>query len=429
MFKSKKRSQDETRHFVVGLDIGTSKIAAIIGEQRGESSTGPDSKNPVLIIGSGVTPCKGFRRGVVINFEEAVKSIQLAVQEAQLTAGVKIDEAYVGIAGEHLHSVNSRGVVAVSHAGQEVTLEDKERVMHAAKAIVLPGDRKVIHTLPQEFIVDNQTGIKNPVGLSGVRLEAEVHIVTCTAAMAQNLLRAVEEAGLHCRALVLESLASSFSVLESDEMKLGTVLIDIGGGITDIAMFYGDAIRHTAVVPLGGQNVTNDIAIGIKTSIDEAEQIKKQYGFTNERCIDPYDTFSTVPLGGRESKEVDLKMLSSIIRPRMEEIYSLVLKEIKRSEYANNMDAGVVLTGGGSLLKGAVELAEEVFRLPVRLGVPKDFSGLTESVSSPVFATGIGLVLFGQKAETSELLTDGEGGFKDKGWFQSTWERFRKEFF
>jgi len=421
MFQSKKHPQQDTRRVVAGLDVGTSKIAVVIGEIA--------DGNRLLVVGAGLSPCKGFRQGVVINFEEAVQSIRRAVQEAQLTAGVELEGVYLGIAGDQIHSVNSRGVVVVAGANREITAEDKDRVLQAARTIALPAERKVIHVLPQEYIVDNQTGIKDPVGLSGVRLEAEVHIVTCAAALAQNLLRAVEEAGLRSNALVLEPLASSHAVLESDEKKLGSVLIDIGGGTTDIAMFYGDTIRHTAMVPLGGQNVTNDIAIGLKTSIDDAEEIKKQHGCAHIDLVSRNESFSTASFGGRGPKEVSRGVLTSIVQPRMEEIFSLVLKEIKRSEYDNKMDAGVVLTGGGSLLQGSVELAEAVFRLPVRLGVPKGFGGLTESVSGPLYATGIGLVLFGREFEKTGMPGQEERVFRDRGWIQSIWNRFRKEFF
>jgi cell division protein FtsA len=440
MFKSKSRSQNETRQIVAGLDIGTSKIAVVIGERSGHAGersdqpetrdfTGePCNRNSVLITGAGSTPSKGFRQGVVIHFDEAIQSIRTAVQEAQLTAGVEIDEVYVGIAGDHIHSVNSRGVVAVSRMGQGVTEEDRDRVLQAAKAIALPGDRKVIHILPQEYIVDNQAGIKNPVGLSGVRLEAEVHIVTCTSALAQNLLRAVDEAGLTTRALVLEPLASSLAVLEADEKKLGVILMDIGGGTTDVAMFFGEAIRHTAVVPWGGQSVTNDIAIGLKTSLEDAEEIKRKHGCCHERRLAGRTAFSTVAYGGRGPKEVSRELLMSIIQPRMEEIFLLVQKEIKRSEYETKMDAGLVLTGGGALMTGAAELAEEIFQLPVRLGIPKGFSGLTESVSSPVYATGIGLVLFGLDAEKAGL-TEKDGGLLPiKGGLGRIWKKFRDEF-
>jgi cell division protein FtsA len=427
----KKRPQNENRHIVAGLDIGTSKIAVVVGERprpAGEGVNPSGGDGPVLITGAGTAPSKGFRQGVVIHFEEAVQSIRSAVQEARLTAGVEIGEVYVGIAGDHIHSVNSRGVVAVSRSGQGVTEEDRERVLQAAKAIALPGDRKVIHILPQEYIVDNQAGIKNPVGLNGVRLEAEVHIVTCTSALAQNLLRAVDESGLNTRALVLEPLASSLSVLEPDEKKLGVILMDIGGGTTDVAMFFGEAIRHTAVVPWGGQSVTNDIAIGLKTSLDDAEEIKCKYGCCHESRLGNGETFGTVAYGGRGPKEVSRELLSSVIRPRMEEIFLLVQKEVKRSEYDSKMDAGVVLTGGGSLLAGAAELAEEIFKLPVRLGVPKGFGGLTESVSSPVYATGIGLVQFGLEAEKSGLAEDRDGFLPIRGGLGRVWKKFRDEF-
>lgn len=375
------------RRIVTGLDIGTSKIGVVIGEMGAEGS--------LQILGVGVSPSEGLRQGVVINLDLAVQSIERAVTEAQLTAGIEVDEVIVGIAGDHIRSVNSRGVVAVSRADHEIIQKDVDRVIDAAKAIALPIDREVLHVIPQEFIVDNQAGIKNPVGISGVRLEADVHIVTGAVTSAQNIVRSVQKAGFHVTGLVLEPLASSYAVLDKDEKDLGVSLIDLGGGTTDIALFYDGAIRQTAVIGLGGQNVTNDIALGLRTPVEQAEEIKKRYGCGHEKLVSKNEMFSVPGIGGRSPREVARTLLSSIIQPRMEEIFSLAAKEIKRSDVGELLGAGVVITGGGSLLEGSVVLAEEIFGLPVKIGVPQGFTGLVESASSPIFATGVGLVFYG----------------------------------
>ncbi|OVE80438.1 cell division protein FtsA, partial [bacterium I07] len=369
MMREGKRSSE--RNIVTGLDIGTSKIAVIIGEIA--------ESGPMHILGVGMSPSEGLRQGVVINLDLAVQSIEKAVHEAQLTAGIEIRNVIVGIAGDHIRSVNSRGVVAVSRADHEIMQHDVDRVIDAAKAIALPIDREVLHVLPQEFIVDNQTGIKNPVGISGVRLEAEVHIVTGAVTSAQNIVRSVQKAGLKVTGLVLEPLASSHAVLDKNEKELGVALIDLGGGTSDIALFYDGTIRHTAVIGLGGQNVTNDIALGMRTPIEQAEKIKQKFGTCHEKMIARDDVFNVPGIGGRVPREVSRSVLASIIQPRVEEIFSLAAKEIKRSEFADLLGAGVVLTGGGSLLEGSTTLAEEIFGLPAKVGIPQGFSGLVES--------------------------------------------------
>lgn len=387
MHVSRESRKGGDRNIIAGLDIGTSKIGMVIGEIS--------SAGIVQILGVGMSPSEGLRQGVVINLDLAVRSIERAVQEAQLTAGVEVDEVIVGIAGDHIRSVNSRGVVAVSRADHEITQKDVDRVIDAAKAIALPIDRELLHVLPQEFIVDNQAGIKNPVGISGVRLEAEIHIVTGAVTSAQNIIRCVKKSGLKVSGLVLEPLASSYAVLDKSEKDLGVALIDLGGGTTDIALFYDGAIRHTAVIGLGGQNVTNDIALGLRTPLDQAEEIKKKYGCGHKNLVSKNEVFEVQGIGRRASREVSRTLLTSIIQPRMEEIFSLAAKEIKRSEFGELLGAGVVLTGGGSLLEGSVMLADEIFGLPAQVGVPQGFSGLVESASSPIFATGVGLVLYG----------------------------------
>lgn len=383
------------RRFLTGLDIGTSKIGVVIGEVLEEQD--------VQVLGVGVSPSEGLRQGVVINLDAAVQSIERAIHEAELTAGVKVGDVIVGIAGDHIRSVNSRGVVAVSRADHEITKGDVERVIDAAKAIALPIDREVLHVLPQEFIVDNQTGIKNPVGISGVRLEAEVHIVTGAVTSAQNIVRSVRKAGLGVLGLVLEPLASSFAVLDKSEKDLGVALVDLGGGTTDIALFHDGVIRHTAVIGLGGQNVTNDVALGLRTPLEQAEEVKKKYGCGHMQLVSKRDNFPVPGIGGRAAREVSKEVLTSIIQPRMEEIFSLAAKEIKRSDYGEILGAGVVLTGGGSLLEGCGILAEEVFGMPVKVGIPQGFAGLTSSASSPIFSTGVGLVLYAAKEEEGKL--------------------------
>jgi len=409
---------------IAGLDIGTSKIGVVIGEM--------DAHDRLQILGVGMSPSEGLRQGVVINLDQAVASIKRAIQEAQLTAGLEIHEVVVGIAGDHIRSVNSRGVVAVSRGDHEVMENDVERVIDAARAIALPFDREVLHVIPQEYIVDNQGGIKNPVGISGVRLEAEVHIVTGAVTSAQNIVRSVTKAGLSVAAMVLEPLASSYAVLDDNEKELGVALVDLGGGTTDIALFSDGAIRNTAVIGLGGQNVTNDIALGLRTPVEQAEQIKRKFGKTMPGDSHSMEVFMVPGLGGRQPREVSRELLVNIIQPRMEEIFSLAAKEIKRSEFGDCLGAGVVLTGGGAMLEGSVELAEEIFGMPVKLGIPQGFVGLTESASSPVFATGVGLVFYGTDyvdGEEKRLGPEEDSLFdKIKGWMKNlSQEFFNKE--
>jgi cell division protein FtsA len=388
MMRSTPSRTNEDRRIIAGLDIGTSKIALIIGEAE------PDGG--VSILGVGTSPSVGLRQGVVISLDQTVESIHRAVQEAQLTAGFEIREAVVGISGDHIQGVNSRGVVAVSGPDREIVQSDVDRVLEAATAFNLPKDRQVIHVLRQEFLVDSQEGIKNPIGISGVRLEAEVHIVTGSSTISDNIIRAVEKAGISVSALVLEPLASSYAVLDRNEKQLGVALIDVGGGTTDIVLFFDEAIRHTAVIPFGGQNVTNDIALGMKTPLEQAEDIKRKHGWAYRPLVPKNERILVPGIGARNAREATLDVLTGVIQPRMEEIFGLAAKEIKRSEFAGRLAAGVVLTGGGSLLKGCAELAEDVFGMPVSVGVPKGFSGLVESASSPIFSTGVGLLFWSQ---------------------------------
>jgi len=392
---------------IVGLDIGTTKIAAVISEI--------DESNQPKIIGIGTSPSEGLKRGVVINLEKTVESIASAVEDAEMMAGVKVNSVYAGIAGDHIRSINSRGVIAVSRSDHEITPADVERVIEAAKTVALPTDREIIHVLPQEFTVDDQPGIKDPVGMVGVRLETEVHIVTGAVTSAQNIYRGVKKAGLEVWDLVLQPLASSYALLSPEEEELGVALIDLGGGTTDFAIFYDGSIRHTGVVGLGGKNVTNDIAIGLRTPVDQAEEIKKLYGCAISSLVDAEEMIEVPGVGGRESKQVSRSVLSAIIEPRLEEILSLTLQEMKKSSFFDLLAAGIVLTGGGSLMEGMVELTEKIFDMPVRRGKPHRVSGLEEIASNPIYSTGVGLILYGW-----EQMREGKSGgrLKGKGWFR-----------
>ncbi len=393
-------------NYITGLDIGTTKIGVVIGE------VGEDDELRIVAVTS--TPSEGLRRGVVINLEKTVQSIARAVAEAEQMAGVQVDSVYAGIAGDHIRSINGRGVVAVAGPNNEITEDDVRRVIDAARAVALPIDREIIHILPQEFIVDDQRGIKDPVGMAGVRLEAEVHIVTGAVTSAQNIYRSIERAGLRVRDLVLEPLASSLAVLTEDEKELGVVLIDLGGGTTDVAVFYQGCIRHTGVVGLGGRNVTNDIAIGLRTPVDQAEDIKIRYGCAVHRPEDDKETIEVPGIGGRASRRVSKALLVDIIQPRMEEILRLAYEEVKRSGFASLMNGGVVMTGGGSLLSGTLELAEDIFGVPVRLGIPQPLHGLREEARNPMHATGVGLVLYGLQQGDAEVgHHGGEAGLFD----------------
>lgn len=395
------------QNLIVGLDIGTTKIAVLISEL--------EESGPPRIVGMGTSRSEGLKRGVVINLEKTVESITKALEDAEMMAGVKVSSVFAGIAGDHIRSINSRGVIALSGSGSEISSKDVERVINAARAVALPMDREIIHVLPQEYTVDDQSGIKDPIGMSGVRLEAEVHIVTGAVTSAQNIYRSVKKAGLEVCDLVLQPLASSYALLSPEEEELGVALIDLGGGTTDIAIFHDGSIRHTAVIGLGGNNVTNDIAIGLRTPVEQAEEIKKSYGCALSSLVDSDEMIKVPGVGGREPKEISRGVLAAIIEPRAEEIFSLVLREIKKTNYSDLLVAGVVLTGGGSLMEGMIELAEQIFDMPVKKGIPQGFSGLVDMVSTPIHSTGVGLILYGL-----EQLKDGKskGGSKEKGWFR-----------
>jgi cell division protein FtsA len=378
----------------VGLDIGTTKISCIIAETT--------AAGELNIVGVGNAPSEGLRRGVVVDLEKTVASIQRAVEEAERMAGVQVKGVYAGIAGDHIRSINGRGVIAVSRKDNEIGPGDVVRVVEAAKAIAIPMDREIIHVIPQEFIVDDQDGIKDPVGMSGVRLEAEVHIITGAVTSAKNICRSIQRAGLKVHDLVLEPLASSHAVLGDDERDLGVVLLDIGGGTTDVAVFFEGSIRHTAIVPCGGANVTNDIAIGLRTPIDRAEQIKIRHGCALASLVSSGDVVTVPGVGGRTDREISRHVLASMIEPRMEEIFTMAAREVKKNHFAELLGGGVVLTGGTSLMPGMVELAEQVFEMPVRLGAPEGLGGLGANVADPRFSTGVGLVLHAVQEENGE---------------------------
>jgi len=376
---------------VVGLDIGTTKICAVVGEVSDEG---------ISIIGIGTHPSIGLRKGVVVNIETTVESIKKAVEEAELMAGCEISSVYTGIAGGHITGFNSRGIVAIK--GAEITPQDVERVIDAARAVAIPMDREVIHVLPQEYIVDEQPGIQNPVGMSGVRLEAKIHIVTGAVTSAHNIVKCANRAGLDVCDIVLESLASGEAVLSEGEKQLGTALLDLGGGTTDLAIFSGKNIKHTFVLALGGDNLTNDIAIGLRCPQPEAEKIKKRYGNCVAKSIRADEAIEVPGASGRETRKLPRQILGEILEPRMEEIFSLVNREIYRAGMENMVAAGMVLTGGTALLEGVTEIAESVFSLPTRIGTPQGLKGLADVVNNPMYATGVGLVLYGARHQQSE---------------------------
>jgi cell division protein FtsA len=371
---------------LVGLDIGTTKTTAIVGEV---TDTG------INIIGIGNSPAKELRKGVVVNIESTVEAIKKAVEEAEHMSGCRINSAYVGIAGSHIKGQNSLGIVAIK--GREVGEEDVQRAIEASKAVAIPVDREILHTLPQSFVVDGQEGIRDPVGMSGVRLEAKVHIVTGSAASIQNIVKSVNRVGLDIDDIVLEQLAASESVLSSDEKDLGVALIDIGGSNAGIAIFSEGSIKHTSILPVGGNYLTSDIATGLRTPFNEAERIKIKYGCALTSMIPKEETIEVPSVGGREAREVSRQILGRIIEPRMEEILNMASKEIVRSGFEDLLAAGVVLTGGTSLLAGINELAEHIYDMPVRKGSPSGIGGLADVVTSPAYATGVGLIFYGSK--------------------------------
>jgi cell division protein FtsA len=407
-------SKKMEKNLIVGLDIGTSKVVAIVGEVTPE--------NEIEIIGLGSHPSRGLKKGVVVNIESTVQSIQRAVEEAELMAGCQIHSVYAGIAGSHVRSLNSHGIVAIRD--KEVTPYDVERVIDAARAVAIPADQKILHILPQEFIIDTQESIREPVGMSGVRLEAKVHMVTGAVSAAQNIIKCVRRCGLEVDDIILEQLASSHSVLTDDEKELGVCLVDIGGGTTDIAVFTEGAIRHTAVIPIAGDQVTNDIAVALRTPTQYAEEIKIKYACALTQLASVEETIEVPSVGDRPDRRLARQTLAEVVEPRYEELFTLIQAELRRSGFEDLCAAGVVITGGSSKMEGAVELAEEIFHMPVRLGIPQYISGLVDVVRNPVYSTGVGLLLFGYQnralRETEARLGSGFRGVlrRMKSWFQ-----------
>lgn len=401
---------------MVGLDIGTSKVSAIVGEVNDD--------NQVEIVGIGSHPSRGLKKGVVVNIESTVQSIQRCIEEAELMAGCQIHSVYAGIAGSHIRSMNSHGIVAIKD--REVSASDVERVIDAARAVAIPADQRVLHVMPQEFVIDQQEGIREPIGMSGVRLEAKVHLVTGAVSATQNIIKCVRRCGLEVDDIILEQLASSCSVLTEDEKELGICLVDIGGGTTDVAVYTDGAIKHTAVIPIAGDQVTNDIAVAMRTPTQYAEEIKIKYACALRQLANPDDTIEVPGVGGRESRRLSRQTLAEVVEPRYEELLSLVHAELRRSGF-EDLAAGVVLTGGSSKMEGVVELAEEVFHMPVRLGMPQFVTGLADVVRNPIHATGVGLLLFGQQGrqlnEGSLFNESGMGSVvfqRMRNWFQGS---------
>jgi cell division protein FtsA len=407
-------SKKAEKQLIVGLDIGTSKVVAIVGEIMPEDR--------LEVIGIGSHPSKGLKKGVVVNIESTVHSIQRAVEEAELMAGCQIHSVYAGIAGSHIRSLNSHGIVAIRD--KEVTPHDVERVIDAARAVAIPADQKILHILPQEFLIDNQDGIREPVGMSGVRLEAKVHMVTGAVSAAQNIIKCVRRCGLEVDDIILEQLASSYSVLTDDEKDLGICLVDIGGGTTDIAVFTEGSIRHTAVIPIAGDQVTNDIAVALRTPTQNAEDIKIKYACALTQLASAEESIEVPSVGDRPPRKLARHTLAEVVEPRYEELLGLIQAELRRSGFEDRVAAGIVLTGGSAKIEGLVELAEEVFHMPVRLGVPQYVTGLVDVVRNPIYSTGVGLLLFGHQNRDQRSLEGGLGkglhGVWDrmKGWFQ-----------
>ena len=409
--KAEDMAKQVDRNLIVGLDIGTSKVAAIVGELNEDGE--------IEVIGIGSTPSRGLKKGVVINLEATVISIQRAIEEAELMAGCEISSVYAGIAGSHVKSLNSHGIVAIRD--KEVTQYDIDRVIDSARAVAIPADQKILHILPQEFIIDMQEGIKEPIGMSGIRLEAKVHMVTGSVSASQNIIKCIRRCDLEVDDIVLEQLASCSSVLTEDEKELGVCLIDIGGGTTDIAIFSQGAIKHTAVIPIAGDQVTNDVAVALRTPTQSAEEIKKSYACALTQLADANEMIDVPSIGDRPSRKISKQNLAEIIEPRYEELMLLVQAELRRSGYEGLMAAGIILTGGSAKVTGLIELAEEIFHMPVRLGIPQHIIGLTDVVENPIHSTGVGLLLYGRDhVVSSEQLTEsGQGAFaKMKGWFQ-----------
>ena len=393
---------------VIGLDIGTSKVVAMVAE------TGADGIPEIIGIGS--YPSRGLKKGVVVNIESTTQSIQRAVEEAELMAGCQIDALYAGIAGSHIRSLNSHGIVGISDG--EVFPQDVERVIDAAQAVAIPADQKILHIIPQEYVIDTQEGVKEPLGMSGVRLEAKVHLVTCAVNAAQNIEKCIERCSLSVNDIILEQLASSYAVLTDDERDLGVCMVDIGGGTTDIAVFTDGAIRHTAVIPIAGDQVTNDIAMALRTPTASAEQIKIKYACALTQLARADEKILVPGVGDKPPRELSRQALAEVVEPRYDELFALIQAELRRSGFEDLLAAGIVLTGGSSKMEGVVELAEEIFHMPVSLGMPHNIKGHDDIVRNPIYATCVGLVLYGKQRE--------ENGSKTTSKKSSGFGRFRK---
>jgi len=411
--KESSMSLSSEGNMVVALDIGTSKIVALIGEINDEGG--------VEIVGIGKHPSRGMKKGVVVNIDSTIEAIQRAVEEAELMAGVNINSAYAGIAGSHIQSLNSHGIVAIKD--KEVTDADLERVMDAARAVAIPADQRILHVLPQDYVIDQQEGIREPIGMSGVRLEARVHLITGAQSAAQNIVKCIDRCGLDVDDVILEQVASSYAVLEDDEKELGVCMIDIGGGTSDVAIFLNGAIQHTANIPVAGDQVTNDIAVAVRTTMQFAEELKIKHGSALRQLVAEDEIIEVPGIGERESRGLSTQTLASVIEPRYEELFSIIQAEIRRSGFEDRIAAGIVLTGGSSKIKGAVELAEEIFHMPVRIGSPSKVGGLKGEVQDPMHSTGVGLLLYaaaqnefagggGYSSVTAENIWD-----KMKSWF------------
>lgn len=382
------------QNIIVGLDIGTTKVAAIVAEHTIDGD--------MEIIGIGAANSKGMKKGVVVNLETTIGSIRRAVEEAELMAGCQIKSVFAGIAGSHIKSLNSHGVVAIKD--KEITQYDIDRVIDSARAVAIPADQKILHILPQEFIIDQQEGIKEPIGMSGIRLEAKVHMVTCSVSAAQNIIKCIERCNLQVRDIVLEQLASCTSCLTEDEKELGVCLVDIGGGTTDIAVFVDGAIKHTAVIPIAGDQVTNDIAVALRTPTKSAEKNKCEHACALPQMVSTEQTLDVLSIGDRKPRTISKQSLAQIIGPRYEELMLLVQTELRRSGFEDAITSGMVLTGGGAAAEGLLELTEEIFHMPVRLGTPQYISGLTDIVQTPMYSTGVGLLLYGSEYQGKNVV-------------------------
>jgi cell division protein FtsA len=409
-------SNASQNQMIVGLDIGTSKVVAIVGEINPEGR--------LEIVGLGSHGSKGLKKGVVVNIDSTVQSIQRAIEEAELMAGCQIQSVFAGIAGNHIRSMGSHGIVAIRD--REVFQPDIDRVIDAAQAVAIPADQKILHILPQEFIIDSQEGVKEPLGMSGVRLEAKVHLVTCAVNAAQNIEKCIKQCGLGVDDIILEQLASSYSVLTEDEKDLGVCLVDIGGGTSDIAIFTEGAIKHTAVIPIAGDQVTNDIAMALRTPTQNAEEIKIKYACALASLAGENETIKVPGVGEREDRSLSRQALAEVVEPRYEELFTLIQAELRRSGFEELIAAGIVLTGGTSKMEGVVELAEEIFHMPVSIGKPKNVSGLSDIVRNPIYATAVGLLQYGASqgvgsGQSRSMMVDGDSFWtKAKQWLLGT---------